>query len=160
MTLLEQLQQMAPMAAAATEAPWHVEFDYEGDLDVPMIMSVYGPISTIEEIHDNYVDEEHARATGAFIAAARNLLTPENLTLLVAALTHTPALPAPYSGICAEAAAGGLTEEQAYDWRSNGMNGQYDDTFDAGVIHGHAELAATLLAVSATTTTKGFNHND
>ena len=149
MTLLEQLQQLAPLAAAATAGPWRYGSSME--------LSQHEVTQTFV-FQDSKVSDDDEWNNAAFIAAARNLLTPENLTALCAALAGAAALPAPYSGICALAALGGLTEEQAYDWRSNGMNGQYDDTFDAGVLHGHAELATTLLAVSAATTPKGAGH--
>ena len=79
MTLLEQLQQLAPLAAQATAAPW----------------ALCSP--SFPEAINTADDKQHIAlanlgpgiphmANAAFIAAARNLLTPENLTLLVASL--------------------------------------------------------------------------
>ena len=87
MTLLEQLQQLAPLAAAATPGPWKNAGAFNSQegyfietTDNEPICEVFG--NTVNEQGDEYGEDD-----AAFIAAARNLLTPENLTLLVAGQT-------------------------------------------------------------------------
>ena len=77
--LLKQLQQLAPLAAQTTQAPWRTGYDSE-DCSY-RIMHPIGK-SEVEYILCGELDQDDA----AFIAAARNLLTPENLTLLMTAL--------------------------------------------------------------------------
>ena len=99
MTLLEQLQQLAPLAAHATAGPWIDHCAATGNNapfapdDEVAISSASAPADAapIERVvvGIGYYDGVRiacSREDAAFIAAARNLLTPENLTLLVAAL--------------------------------------------------------------------------
>lgn len=77
MTLLEQLQQLAPLGAQATARPWEVKTNG----NTVQSHAIAGVCSGISPKTSN----------AAFIVAARNLLTPENVTLLVAALAPAPA---------------------------------------------------------------------
>lgn len=117
MKLLEQLQQLMPLAAAATDGPWFIYSEAEGDesgltgynnMVVPQPGAPhdedgkYNDIATTGEDYDN----------AAFIAAARNLLTRDNLTLLVAALqaarTAQKDLDALRSMLCGIGVVGGI----------------------------------------------------
>ena len=88
-TLLDQLQQLAPLAALATEGPW--AFAPAGDYDAWVLIRE----ADIKRHHEEQEAFDFASvghiADAAFIAAARNLLTPENLALLVAALARPAA---------------------------------------------------------------------
>jgi hypothetical protein len=93
-TLLKQLQQLAPLAEAATPGPWREEMDYE-DNWTPMILSNHGCIAIVEDINFGSSRQEDKEAypdqmedNAAFIAAARNVLTPENLTLIIGLLSN------------------------------------------------------------------------
>jgi hypothetical protein len=101
MTLLEQLHQLAPLAAAVTPAPWLVNPATGGDLagliettDSEPICQVYG--NTWNEV----TEEEHGEFDAAFIAATRNLLTPANLQRLIA--LEAAALAAPVAAAPSE----------------------------------------------------------
>ena len=80
--LLKQLLELMPLAAAATEGPW--AYCPTGDYEGWSIIKKVGIEERYEMLPDfaSVIDENDAD----FIAAARNLLTPENLTLLMAAL--------------------------------------------------------------------------
>lgn len=81
MTLLEQVAALAQLQAAATPSPWRMEMDDESD--IPMILSDYGHVANIEDGKGRYADEELARATGEFVAAAGSL----DFAALLAALS-------------------------------------------------------------------------
>ena len=80
MTLLEQLQQLAPLAAQATAGPWvnsgEEIYGNHGECQghpcrytvMPMSNGEHGPAAAAADL--------------AFIAAARNVLTPENLRII------------------------------------------------------------------------------
>ena len=123
MTLLDQLHQLAPLAAAATKAPW--TWDLRPQSHTISLMSGWDTVldtkrwgsqgatirmvdpenpSCLLPLHVDAVPHEGrahhkdwaltvnpARTNAAFIAAARNVLTPENLALLVAALESAQA---------------------------------------------------------------------
>ena len=80
MTLLEQLQELAPLAAAATAGPWVAA----------------GNPNRLQKVCDATLDfeiaEYVAHEDAAFIAQARNVLTPEHIAQLIAALTPAPAV--------------------------------------------------------------------
>ena len=81
MTLLQQLQQLAPLASAATAAPWHIVEDNDGVNAAYYITPQAGGYTDSEgEYNDLATTSDHSNA--AYIAAARNLLTPENLTMI------------------------------------------------------------------------------
>ena len=115
--LLEQLQQLMPLAAAATPGPW--TWDFRPQSHTISLMSGYDTVldtmrwgtqgatirmrdpenlSLLLPLHKDAVPHggrahhkgwaltiNPARTDAAFIAAARNLLTPDNLALLCAA---------------------------------------------------------------------------
>lgn len=120
MTLLQQLQALAPLAEAATAGPWEAYTDYTGwDGDPDTVAKPYetlvlglswsnqigpdeweggsGPFicTTGTDPQEGAPDEDvpNAEPNAAFIAAARNVLTAENLQALCAALAAV-ALPA------------------------------------------------------------------
>ena len=83
--LLQQLQRLAPLAAQATPSPWHVVYDATEEFEHYLLTLQPGDWRDGNGIANdlagiNTADDAH------FIAAAHNLLTPENLTLLVDAL--------------------------------------------------------------------------
>ena len=90
MTLLEQLQALAPLAAQATEGPWEVIPNSENT------DSVHSPEANHTENFGlgNFRSSSLCMSRGgfahdadaAFIAQARNVLTPENVARLIAAL--------------------------------------------------------------------------
>ena len=85
MTLLEQLQTLAPRAAAAASAPWHIVEDNDGVAAAYYITPQAGGYTDSEgEYNDLAAVSDPTNA--AFIAAARNVLTAENLQALCAAL--------------------------------------------------------------------------
>ena len=110
--LLKQLLELMPLAASATEGPWMLTTtnanprglrNYQQVVratDTGILGGIPHPKTTMQlqfeaygEIRlqsdgtpDGYWPTAETKANAAFIAAARNLLTPENLTLLVAAL--------------------------------------------------------------------------
>ena len=95
MTLLEQLQQLAPLAAAATAGPWFMHSEAEGDETGltgcnNMVVPQPGAAHDEDGNYNDIANTGQAFDDAAFIAAARNLLTPENLALLVAALSPSP----------------------------------------------------------------------
>ncbi|WP_216726051.1 DUF551 domain-containing protein [Hymenobacter siberiensis] len=75
-TLLEQLQKLALLAAAATAGPWV----REGDMACAEVLGPPTGKFAMQYPVCSSIDDEDA----AFIVAVRNVLTPENLTLLVA----------------------------------------------------------------------------
>ena len=81
MKLLEQLQQLSPLAEAATPGHWSAGYDSEESC-----YRITAPIgsSEIEVYLCTELDDDDA----AFIAAARNVLTPENLTLIIGLLSN------------------------------------------------------------------------
>ena len=87
-SIVEQLKEIAPLAAAATEGPWRAEMDFESD--IPMILSGFGKVANVDDINfgnefgDDELSECQPEDNAVFIAAARNLLTPENIALLLA----------------------------------------------------------------------------
>lgn len=91
--LLQQLQQVALLAEAATSGPWYTYSEAEGDeagLTGYNNMVVPQPGAAHDE-DGNYNDiagtgESYDNA--AFIAAARNLLTLENVLLLIGILDN------------------------------------------------------------------------
>ena len=95
-TLLEQLSALVPLAAAATEGPWSVTMescDCEPGCNCqPWVHAIRmaGPIPESRLAGTGYEFDREvgdmSEETAAFIAAARNLLTPANLTALTAAL--------------------------------------------------------------------------
>lgn len=117
MTLLKQLQQLALLAATATAAPWNATDTGEDDDNgcpwlglaaakdfwfrptaFPVPNRLDRPNNTLpsNDLLSNITLTTQAFRNGAdasFIAAARNLLTPENLALLTAAL-QAPIAPA------------------------------------------------------------------
>ena len=132
-TLLQQLQALAPLAAAATPGPVLVE---RGRLTIPYsdIQPGRVPLAYVNGLLANAVNEAE------LFAAARNLLTPENLALLIARQA------APVAGLSADMirmlradAAGLLAEEQ---WKELQREGDADD----GAVQGRAYLATQLLA--------------
>lgn len=77
-TLLQQLEQLAPLAATATAGPWRATVTaivHSTNGEMCWARNGYNPHLGINIKED---------ADAAFIAAARNLLTPENLALLIA----------------------------------------------------------------------------
>ena len=74
-TLLQQLEQLVPLEAAATEGPWRQPF---GDTTCPFYGGPGAQAIALDDDHPNSI------ANTAFNTAARNLLTPENLALLIA----------------------------------------------------------------------------
>jgi len=80
--LLEQLQQLMPLASQATEGPW--AFAPAGDYDAWVLLRE----SDIKRHHEEQESYDFASVSqlrdADFIAAARNLLTPENLMHLYA----------------------------------------------------------------------------
>ena len=132
-TLLQQLQALAPLAAAATPGPVLVE---RGRLTIPYsdIQPGRVPLAYVNGLLANAANEAE------LFAAARNLLTPENLALLIARQA------APVAGLSADMirmlradAAGLLAEEQ---WKELQREGDADD----GAVQGRAYLATQLLA--------------
>ena len=90
MTLLEQLQTLAPLAATATPGEWQ-QSHRKGvhGMCSTQVYDAHG--ATIASIawHAKPIDEDggigtYREANAAFIAAARNLLTPENVARLIA----------------------------------------------------------------------------
>jgi hypothetical protein len=81
-TILEELDKLATLAAAATEGPW------EPTLSWPYYVS--RPIHKESGLHEKITDDVYVLEDAAFIAAARNFLTTANL----AALRETLAAPA------------------------------------------------------------------
>ena len=74
MNLLDQLQQLAPLAAQATAGPWAVPSDR---------VLVYDANKwAVADTLCRYLSVDTMEANAAFIAAARNLLTPENLRII------------------------------------------------------------------------------
>jgi hypothetical protein len=99
MTLLEQLHQLAPLAAAATEGPWTAWVGngqvFEGLADINTNGRYHAAqdgstdgrqICQCDPDYSEDDDEEAdtVEANAAFIAATRNLLTPANLQRLIA----------------------------------------------------------------------------
>ena len=81
--LLKQLQQLMPLAAAATAGPWHIVDDNDGVVPCYLLTPQAGSYVNSEGQYNdlgNCTDP----ADAAFITAARNLLTPENLMHLYA----------------------------------------------------------------------------
>ena len=97
-TLLEQLQQLAPLAAQATTGPWVcAPSPYE-----PTVHAWNDELQHYEKVVDAdcftnpqapHLAYEAGANNAAFIAAARNLLTPENMALLIGALTASADAP-------------------------------------------------------------------
>ena len=84
MTLLEQLQELAPLAAAATPGPWGHPFASA------IVAAGLGNDNTIKAdtmpVADTDLNTPESFENAAFIAYTRNLLTPENLTLIIGLL--------------------------------------------------------------------------
>ena len=84
--LLKQLQELMPLAAQATEGPWIYENDENDDCRL-LDTDTDTLLGTGEEIAVmTWVMSDGTQANAAFIAAARNLLTPENLTMIIGLL--------------------------------------------------------------------------
>lgn len=92
--LVKQIAALEPLAAAATEGPWRIE---SGRYDALKEASIHeiarreggGHVLAVKPFRMAH------KANAAFIAAARNLLTPANLAALRAALSQPAAAPAP-----------------------------------------------------------------
>lgn len=88
MTLLKQLHQLVPLTEAATAGPWGHPFASA------IVATGLGDNNAIKAgavvIADTDMNTPKSFDNAAFIAAARNLLTPENVARLIAALA--PAL--------------------------------------------------------------------
>ena len=83
MKLLEQLQQLMPLAAAATAGPWHIVDDNDGVVASYLLTPQEGMYVDVEGNYNDFANVANP-ADAAFIAAARNLLTRENLMHLYA----------------------------------------------------------------------------
>ena len=101
MQLLAQLQELSKLAAAATNGPWFIYSEAEGDEDgltgyntmiVPQPSAAHDEAGNYNDIATTGEDYDNA----AFIAAARNLLTPENLAQLIGSLNGISALQRAY----------------------------------------------------------------
>ena len=89
--LLEQLHQLVPMAAAATPGEWQQSHRKGAHaMYSTQVYDVYGATIASMAWHEKPLDDgsigTYREDNAAFIAAARNLLTPENLLALCAAL--------------------------------------------------------------------------
>ena len=81
-SLLEQLEQLAPLAAAATARPWMpAPTPHNSKYRVYPQYPNYGNPKPLYEPSNHLASAANA-ADAAFIAAARNLLTPENLMII------------------------------------------------------------------------------
>ncbi len=85
-TLLKQLEELAPLAEAATEGPWVATPVYPAHVLLPLAEGQHHALAAKTTPDD-----------AAFIAAARNLLTPATIATFRAALA-TPAAPAAVEG--------------------------------------------------------------
>ena len=83
MTLLEQLQQLAPLAGAATAGPWHIVDDNDGVVACYLLTPQAGSYVNPDGNYNDFANVGN-QPDAAYIAAARNVLTPENLALLIA----------------------------------------------------------------------------
>ena len=92
--LLQQLQQLAPMAAAVTPGDWKQSHrKVGGESYFTQVYDAAGETIATLSWHAKPMDETggigtYREANAAFIAAARNLLTPENLTLIIGLLSN------------------------------------------------------------------------
>ena len=94
MNLLDQLHQLAPLAAAATGGPWHIVEDHDG-MVAAYLLTLQAGSCTDSDGQYNDLGNLIIYDDAAFIAAARNLLTPENLALLVKAVVVPEAVSRP-----------------------------------------------------------------